>query len=152
MNGWEEYVKRDLSGRGAPTPEKYVDNLAKQIMRDIDHWMSVFQYGCNDPFWSDGVNLGLIKGHIIANRCRIHAACEMYGMPIPAAYYMPVPPDMDKNYMASGIPSKEKLNAGTQKERAEWQKRMERRMRFVKNGLNAEEKPMTLEDLQLTFL
>lgn len=28
-------------------------------------WQEIHKNGCNDPFWSDGVNLNLIRNHMI---------------------------------------------------------------------------------------
>ncbi len=151
-NTFREIVREELSRRGAPTPQKYVERLANQIMIDNRHWTKILEIGCNDPFWTDGANLGLIQSHIIANRFYIKAACEMYGIPLPAAYYMPVPPDVDRDYMATGIIPEEIVQTGTPEEQFEWQKKLERRERFNKEQHTTHEKPLTLGEMQLTFI
>lgn len=142
---YKDLVRDELSRRGAPTPEKYVAKLAEKIKLDNRHWNAVFEYGCQDPFWSDGVNLNLIQSHIIANRFCIQAACEQYGVSLPAEYYLPVPPDMDRHYMATG-----ELPDGP-----EYSHRLERRKRFEKDPETTHRKPknpITLGELQLTFI
>ena len=142
---YKDLVRDELSRRGAPTPEKYVEKLAEQIKRDNSHWNAVFEFGCQDPFWSDGTNLNLIQSHIIANRFCIKAACEQYGVPFPAEYFLPVPPDVDRHYMATGtLPNEPEFN---------W--RLERRAKFEKDPMTTHEKPknqLTLGELQLTFI
>lgn len=152
---WKDLVRDELSRRGAPTPEKYVEKLAERIKIDNSHWNAVLEYGCQDPFWSDGVNLNLIKSHIIAHRFCIKAACELYRIQLPAEYYLPVPPDVNRHYMANGIIPDEVVKTGTGKEQFEWNKRLERRERFAKNPKTTHEKPkntLTLGELQLTFI
>ena len=36
-----------------------------ELQKDIDRWEDIKQNGCNDPFWPDGVNLNLVRNHII---------------------------------------------------------------------------------------
>ena len=41
--------------------EDYVASLQERF----DRWDNVYENGCRDPFWTDGVNLNLIRQHII---------------------------------------------------------------------------------------
>lgn len=52
--------------------EKYIPPekmTVEQIQANIDErfhtWNQIAQHGCSDPFWPDGVNLNLIRNHII---------------------------------------------------------------------------------------
>ena len=139
---YKDLVRDELSRRGAPTPEKYVANLARRIEMDNRHWNVVLQYGCQDPFWSDGANLELIQSHIIVHRFCIKAACELYRIPLPPEYYLPVPPDVDRHYMATGVLPNE----------PEFSWRLERREKFKSDQRTMHEKPKTLGEVQLTFL
>ena len=33
------------------TPEQEVEELCKNIRKEIDHWEDINQYGCSDPFY-----------------------------------------------------------------------------------------------------
>ena len=39
--------------------------LEAQVDADVAHWRDLRENGCNDPFWPDGVNLNLVRNHII---------------------------------------------------------------------------------------
>lgn len=41
------------------------DQLQKEIEKCRDHWNDIYQHGCSDPFYEDGVNLNLVRNHII---------------------------------------------------------------------------------------
>ena len=57
----------------------------------LAHWIDIFNNGCSDPFWCDGVNMNLARNHIIyANRCM-----ETYLLKT-----VPVPPKVPDGYMA----------------------------------------------------
>ncbi|GHV39803.1 hypothetical protein FACS189490_03970 [Clostridia bacterium] len=72
----------------------YRDALAK----DYAHWYDVYENGCLDPLYADGVNLSFIKSHIEIDKLRIaeNYATEDY----PADYYRDAPPDVPADYMA----------------------------------------------------
>ncbi len=42
-----------------------VARLEVQVQADVNHWHDLMANGCNDPFWPDGVNLNLVRNHII---------------------------------------------------------------------------------------
>ena len=42
-----------------------VARLEAQVQADVKHWHDLMANGCNDPFWPDGVNLNLVRNHII---------------------------------------------------------------------------------------
>lgn len=72
----------------------YRDALAK----DYAHWWEVYNNGCLDPLYADGVNLSLIKNHIAADKLRI---AENYAPhDYPTDYHRDAPPDVPADYMA----------------------------------------------------
>ena len=42
-----------------------ISRLEAQVQADVSHWHNLRANGCNDPFWPDGVNLNLVRNHII---------------------------------------------------------------------------------------
>ena len=42
-----------------------ISRLEAQVQADVSHWYDLMANGCNDPFWPDGVNLNLVRNHII---------------------------------------------------------------------------------------
>lgn len=50
--------------KAVPIPVQ-ISRLEAQVKADISHWHDLRANGCNDPFWPDGVNLNLVRNHII---------------------------------------------------------------------------------------
>lgn len=69
-----------------------------ELQKDHERWVHIYEHGCNDPTWSDGVNLFLVRNHIINDRLRIEEnyAPEDY----PDIYFKEIPPEVDRDYMA----------------------------------------------------
>ena len=74
------------------------EDYGLKLQESYDNWAHVYEHGCSDPFWEDGVNLGLIKSHVIYYRNKIEETMppENY----PAAYFKELPPEVDQRYMA----------------------------------------------------
>ena len=83
------------------TPEQELKELCADIIREREHWNHINEYGCNDPFWTDGCNMNLTRNHIIADRKRIEMICDESGLPLPEEYYYKLPTVADDSYMAN---------------------------------------------------
>lgn len=42
-----------------------VETLNRFITQDRAHWQDIHDNGCNDPYWPDGVNMNLVRNHVI---------------------------------------------------------------------------------------
>lgn len=82
-------------------PEKELLQLQSEIIQEIDHWKHMNDNGCNDPFWTDGCNMNLTRNHIIYYRRNIERLCSEMECNLPPEYYLPIPPEVDNNYMAN---------------------------------------------------
>jgi len=101
-----------------PKKTKTVD-LAEELQDRFDRWDNIYENGCGDPTWSDGVNLNLVRNHILGCKRRIeesHGGLESaensqisifsdeIGNPLnpnyPEIYYREAPPEVDRDYMA----------------------------------------------------
>ena len=84
-----------------PTPaqelQKQVNRLAERYVR----WETERRDGCVDPNWSDGVNLNLVRNHIINFKRQICRTCDFFDLPIPAIYYRPLPPEMSADFFVT---------------------------------------------------
>lgn len=69
--------------------------LEKELKDSFDRWEHYFHYGGQDPFWADGVNMNLIRNHIIYQKEQLKEL-EYF----PEIYYRETPPEVDSNYMA----------------------------------------------------
>lgn len=82
-----------------PTPKQEIEQLRKDIVQQIEQWQYLREYGCQDPFYSDGENMWLIRNHIIYDKNRLLELCEDGNLP--EEYYLPTPPEVDRNYIAA---------------------------------------------------
>ncbi len=90
-----------ISRKKGNDPIVCLHTLSKDIVLEREHWMYMQKNGCNDPSWSDGVNLNLTRNHIIYDKTVIAEICSETGLPFPAEYYIPTPPEVDNDYMAN---------------------------------------------------
>lgn len=77
--------------------EKIVD-CAAALTESYRRWDYINSRGCSDPFWSDGVNMNLVRNHIIYYKNKLESEHTLYGFP--DCYYRETPPETDNNYMA----------------------------------------------------
>lgn len=78
--------------------EKTAADYAKDIIKELEVWNYINENGCQDPFWADGVNMNLVRNHIVYAKNQILQLAEK-GEEIPEEYYIPTPPEVDDNYI-----------------------------------------------------
>lgn len=44
--------------------KEYID-YAESLAEMFNRWDNMYKNSCRDPFWADGVNLNLIRNHIL---------------------------------------------------------------------------------------
>lgn len=76
---------------------KSVD-YAAALENSFARWDYIREHGCSDPFWADGVNMNLVRNHIIYYKQQLSEEATLFLLP--KAYYREVPPEVDNNYMA----------------------------------------------------
>lgn len=64
----------------------------------LENSFVIHEYGCSDPFWADGVNMNLVRNHIMYYKQQLSEEATLFLLP--KAYYREVPPEVDNNYMA----------------------------------------------------
>ena len=77
---------------------KRQEDYAAELQKSFDHWEYLSVHGGSDPFWSDGVNMNLVRNHIFYYKSKIEETMtpEQY----PAIYHREPPPEVDRDYMA----------------------------------------------------
>ena len=94
--------------------DKQIEVVKAELQRDIDRWNEINQNGCNDPFWSDGVNMNLKRNHIIYGLRRL---AELEQKPVQLTMFADqaqlisddimrdrrIPPRVPDDYMAKDI-------------------------------------------------
>lgn len=83
------------------TIEETIDDCISRLIKEIAIWKHLQEYGCNDPFWPDGCNMNLTRKHILSYKWQIMELCEKNNLPLPEEYYLPTPPKVDNDYMAT---------------------------------------------------
>ncbi len=74
-------------------------DYAAELESDYARWDELFTKGGSDPFWSDGVNLNLVRRRIIGCKAQL-AEQENLLLGLPSVYYRETPLEVDKDYMA----------------------------------------------------
>ena len=92
-----------------PIPAQ-IATLEAQVQADVAHWHDLLANGCSDPFWPDGVNMNLVRNHIIYGLRQIaelrasQGQLSMFDAPAPevgdAMQDKRIPPMVDDGYMA----------------------------------------------------
>lgn len=73
-------------------------DYAAALENSFARWDFIHKYGCSDPFWADGVNMNLVRNHIMYYKQQLSEEATLFLLP--KAYYREVPPEVDNNYMA----------------------------------------------------
>jgi hypothetical protein len=74
-------------------------DCAAALESSYARWNEVFTNGGSDPFWTDGVNLELVRNQIISYKQQLEKqGNSLFGLP--DIYYRELPPEVDPNYMA----------------------------------------------------
>ncbi len=76
---------------------KNVD-YAAALENSFARWDYIHEHGCSDPFWADGVNMNLVRNHIMYYKQKLSEEATLFLLP--EAYYREVPPEVDNNFMA----------------------------------------------------
>ncbi len=82
--------------QGRELLEEYIEQCEVKYKR----WQDIFENGCSDPTWADGVNLNLVRNHIIFTKRNIRELCEREKFESPPILLREIPPKVDSDYMA----------------------------------------------------
>ena len=83
------------------TPAQELREQVNRLAERYAHWESERRDGCVDPNWSDGVNLNLVRNHIINFKRQIRRICDNFNLPMPAIYYRALPPEMPADFFVT---------------------------------------------------
>lgn len=89
-----------MGKRKQPCAEDALRLLCRDIMEETERWVTISEGRSWDPSWPDGVNMNLIRRHIIHDMERAAEICIKNGIPIPEECLLPVPPEVDSAFMA----------------------------------------------------
>lgn len=70
------------------------------LLDSYARWKSIFEYGCSDPLCSDGVNINLVRNHIIYYKRRVEEELKDNYIAYPESYFYPDPVELPNDFMA----------------------------------------------------
>lgn len=83
------------------------DSLTTRLEHEFRRWDHLYQYGGSDPFYADGVNLNLIRNHILSIKRAMTLHMEqstreltLFSLSYPEIYDRQTPPEIPNDYMA----------------------------------------------------
>ena len=82
------------------TQEQTLSKLCQGANDTITRWKQHKQNGCNDPGWPDGVNMNLLRNHLISYKRQIKELCAEHNLPLPKEAFLSDLPYTDQNYFA----------------------------------------------------
>jgi hypothetical protein len=85
-----------MYGRKAHTVIELTDMLEAEYMR----WKRIYTKGCSDPTWRDGMNLNLVRNHIVAYKQDLEEVVGNRLFLLPDVYYWREPPVVSQDFMA----------------------------------------------------
>ncbi len=71
-----------------------------ELRKSYEQWKDIYENGCNDPTWPDGVNLNLVRNHIIYFKGLIDRSTNPDNFcGLPDEYFFPEPPKVSQFFM-----------------------------------------------------
>jgi hypothetical protein len=78
-----------------------LEELRKEVIERLSRWKHVKAHGTDDPFYPDGINLNLIRMHVISARQALKDRCKIEKIrPCPKEAKIKLPPILSNLYMA----------------------------------------------------
>lgn len=75
-------------------------DLEVRLMSDYSRWKHIFEFGCSDPSWCDGVNINLVRNHILYAKKRVEEVLKDNYIAYPDSYFYPDPVELPNDFMA----------------------------------------------------
>ena len=99
-----------------PHEKMTVQQIQAEIDREFQEWNNIACSGCQDPSWPDGVNMNLVRNHIIYwyklmdEQQGTDTQTSLFDGQAPEMPRRPVPPEVSNQYMVAGCRYSERLN------------------------------------------
>ena len=88
-----------------PPEDRTAAQVLEALEQDFARWDYINEHGSSDPFWPDGVNMNLVRNHII-NGYRLLATklenvqLSLFDTGLDMTNLRPVPPKVDPDFMS----------------------------------------------------
>lgn len=83
-------------------------NYEEELIREYANWEYLKEYGGSDPHYDDGVNMNLIRNHIIHYKNEMEAVYGADMCKYPEIYFRELPPEVEGQYIARASEIREK--------------------------------------------
>ena len=113
-------VKTDKRGvtmaKYIPPEQMAAQQIQAELDREFQRWNDIACSGCQDPTWPDGVNMNLVRNHIIYwyklldEKQSADTQTSLFDMPTREVMRRPVPPKAPDQYMVAGCKYSDRLN------------------------------------------
>ena len=96
--------------------ENFEAQIREQLDAEYKHWDDLKKNGCSDPAWPDGVNLNLVRNHIIywyrllRERTNQTVQLSMFDAGMDLRNERPLPPEVPDRYMVPTGKYPDRLN------------------------------------------
>ena len=101
------------------SPEQMtVQQIQAEVDQEFQRWNDIACKGCQDPFWPDGVNMNLVRNHIIYwyklldEKQNTDTQTSLFDIQAEETPRRPVPPIVPDQYMVAGCEHSNRLNGG----------------------------------------
>ena len=75
-------------------------SLESTLLDEYRRWKQIFDEGCSDPFWEDGVNIQLTRNHILHTKGEIQRHLKDNFIAYPDSFFYPEPIQLPNYFMA----------------------------------------------------
>jgi len=83
------------------TDGQNICQMIEELKEEFANWSEIRENGTSDPFWPDGVNINLVRNHILFRKGEIERLSEgQLFPPDDPILNQPVPPEMPDEWMA----------------------------------------------------
>lgn len=84
-------------------------DLVSGLTKSFERYDYILKNGCNDPFYCDGINLNLVRNHILSYKKQIEEFLEgektgqtsLFSSSYPDIYYKPTPEEVSYDFMVN---------------------------------------------------
>lgn len=92
-----------------------IQQIQTDLEREYQRWNYIAANGCQDPFWPDGINMNLVRNHIIYwhhlldERRSEGIQVSLFDSAASTPERRPIPPEVPQNYMVAGCTYSDRL-------------------------------------------
>lgn len=86
--------------KGKNKLEQELAQMEKATVQLYQRWQFVYENGCKDPNWEDGMNLNLLRNHLLYYKRKMSKLCAENGLDKPQILFRHLPPALPREYMA----------------------------------------------------